>query len=58
MTEYILILLVLYGHHGAPALTSVLFPTEKACEAAKSKAVSEFSFTYVPARAVCVPRNG
>ncbi len=57
-SEFILILVILYGHHGAPAATSILFPSEQACEAAKKLAVAEFSFQYKPpARALCVPRN-
>lgn len=49
MAEFILILHFLYP---APAATAVLFPSQQACETAKTQAL-ELS----RARAVCVPRN-
>lgn len=61
MGEFILILVMLYGHHGAPAATSILFPSEQACEVAKKLALAEFdgrtSRGPMTSRAVCVPRN-
>jgi hypothetical protein len=59
MSEYILILLVLTSSNNRPAITSILFPTEAACEFAKSKTTTEDAFgKRAWGSAVCVPRNG
>jgi hypothetical protein len=57
MTEFVLILLMTAGGYGNPAATSVLFPTQAACERAKAAALEEFSTWSNKARAVCVPRG-
>jgi hypothetical protein len=57
MSEYILILVIFYVGKSVAA-TSILFPTQAACETAKAAAIAEFdvSMSRSP-RAVCVPRN-
>ncbi len=57
MGEFILILLLTAGSYGSPAATSILFPTQAACERAKAMAVEEFGSWASKTRAVCVPRN-
>jgi hypothetical protein len=59
MGEFILILVLTAGSSGAPTATSIMFPTEAACEHAKTKAEAKFSSSWSGplARAVCVPRG-
>ncbi len=53
MAEYLLILVI---YSGAPAITSILFPSLAACEHAQ-KASAGLVNNQARAQSICVPRN-
>ncbi len=55
MGEFVLILLI--GVYGGYTPTSILFPSQQACETAKSLALDAFKKHDRYATGVCVPRN-
>ena len=60
MIEYILVLGI-FTAQGDIAVTSIVFPSAAACEAAKAMALHEFTATVyatnLRARARCIPRG-